>query len=251
MPAVPEDSHHAFGQARTALDCMEPPGPSDLISALQVVRERIAAAAERSGRHTSAVQLVAVTKGVSVSRIQEAYSAGLRDFGENYVQEVLPKQDQLPSDAKWHFIGHLQTNKVRQVVGRFILIQSVDTLKLAAELGKRSAASGLCQNVLLEVLLDEGGAKHGVPVGEALAFAEAVSRIEGLSVRGLMGMAPLTSDPEEARPHFRRLKRLFDSLPAENRQVLSMGMTGDFEVAVEEGSTMVRLGTALFGRRNG
>ena len=216
------------------------------------IRSRIAQACARSGRDPSLITLVAVTKTVDLPRLRTAYRGGLRDFGENYVQEALTKvgDPELPdASVHWHFIGHLQRNKVREIIGRFALIQSVDSLALATEIGRRSEAAGRTSDLLLEVKLDATAAKFGLPPEQTLTTAQAVLDIPGVRVRGLMGMAPFGSDPEIARPAFRTLRNLFDQLPAEARQVLSMGMSSDFEVAIEEGATMIRIGTALFGKR--
>jgi pyridoxal phosphate enzyme (YggS family) len=216
------------------------------------VRERIAQAASRSGREADSITLLAVTKTIAPERIIEAYAEGLRNFGENYVQEALAKMD-VPlmkrQDMRWHFIGHLQRNKVRDVVGRFTLIQSVDSLALAQEIGKRSQQIGSVADLLLEVKLDPAAAKFGIAPAAVLDTADAVRQIAGIRLCGLMGMAPFASDPEAARPSFRQLYLLFRQLPVEAQQTLSMGMTGDFEIAIEEGTTLVRIGTAIFGPR--
>lgn len=219
---------------------------------LAQTRERIARAAERVGRSPDAITLLAVTKTVSPERILEAYAAGVRDFGENYAQEARSKVGVPPldlPDIRWSFIGRLQRNKAREVVGKFALIQSVDSIALAQEIGKRAQQRQLVADILLEVKLDDSEAKAGITPAEALALCEAISQTEGVRLCGLMGMAPFHADPEMARPHFRRLYHLFMKLPQEAQQTLSMGMTGDYEVAIEEGATQVRIGTALFGTR--
>ena len=224
----------------------------DLALNVAAVRRRIAQACERSGRAPSEVTLVAVTKTVETERIRAAYEAGVRDFGENYVQEALTKVGalDLPESAvRLHFIGHLQRNKVRYIVGRFALIHSVDSLALAVEIGRRTEMQGQTADILLEVKLDPTAAKFGLPPEQTLTTAQAVTDIPGVRLCGLMGMAPFGIDPEITRPAFRTLRTLFDQLPAEARQVLSMGMSSDFEVAIEEGATMIRIGTALFGKR--
>lgn len=216
------------------------------------VRTRIAQACERSGRASSSVTLVAVTKTVDLPRIRAVHQAGVRDFGENYVQEALTKvgdPELSGADVRWHFIGHLQRNKVREIVGRFTLIHSVDSLALATEIGRRSQQIGTTAELLLEVKLDTAAAKFGILPEQTLTMAQAVLDIPGVRLCGLMGMAPFGTDPEVARPAFRTLRTLFNQLPTEARQVLSMGMSSDFEVAIEEGATLVRIGTALFGKR--
>jgi PLP dependent protein len=222
-----------------------------LAQTIAQVQERIAAALQRAGRRDS-VTLVAVSKTVTLERIAEAYQAGLRDFGENYAQEFRSKAADsalnLP-DLQWHFIGHLQTNKVRDVVGRVALIHSVDSVKLAQEIGKRALMLGTVAPILLEVKIDRDSLKTGFAPESVLNDAAQIDEIDGVDVRGLMGMAPYAAEPERARPAFRELFELYSQLPEQMRQICSMGMTGDFEVAIDEGSTLVRIGTGLFGQR--
>ncbi|HOK52834.1 MAG TPA: YggS family pyridoxal phosphate-dependent enzyme [Armatimonadota bacterium] len=218
---------------------------------LAEVKGRIAQAARRSGRTPEDVTLVVVTKKVEVSRILEAISAGATELGENYVQEAVAKWQAIGSaGVQWHFIGHLQKNKVKQAVKAFDLIQSVDSLPLAQEIGKRALDQGRIMDVLIEVRISGEETKHGVSPEDALAFAQEVAQVEGIKLQGFMGMAPFVVNPEEARPFFARLKQLWDKLPLEQRQWLSMGMSHDFEVAIEEGSNMVRIGTAILGPRS-
>lgn len=218
---------------------------------LAEVKGRIAQAARRSGRTPEDVTLVVVTKKVEVSRILEAISAGATELGENYVQEAVAKWQAIGSaGVQWHFIGHLQKNKVKQAVKVFDLIQSVDSLPLAQEIGKRALDQGRIMDVLIEVRISGEETKHGVSPEDALAFAQEVAQVEGIKLQGFMGMAPFVVNPEEARPFFARLKQLWDKLPLEQRQWLSMGMSHDFEVAIEEGSNMVRIGTAILGPRS-
>ena len=223
-----------------------------IAQSVTAIRVRIAQACERSGRASSSVTLVAVTKSVPLLRIQAVVRAGVRDLGENYVQEALTKvgdPELRDATVHWHFIGHLQRNKVREIVGRFALIHSVDSLALATEIGRRSSHLGTTADLLLEVKLDPIATKFGIAPEETLATAQAVQDIPGVRLCGLMGMAPYGSDPEVTRPAFRTLRTLFDHLPPEAHQILSMGMSSDFEVAIEEGATLVRIGTALFGKR--
>lgn len=222
---------------------------STVASNIAEVQARIARAAASAGRDPSDVRLVAVSKTVSADLIRQAWEAGIVDFGENYYQEVRGKMAELPAEIRWHFIGHLQTNKAKYVAGRFALVQSVDRDELAQELGRRAASAGCVQPVLVEVKLDPAATKHGVPPDEAIEFCSRVAATPGLQLQGLMGMPPAVPHPEEARPYFALLRNLFERLPRENRQVLSMGMSADFEIAIEEGSTMVRVGTAIFGPR--
>jgi hypothetical protein len=213
------------------------------------VRERIAQAAARVGRKAEEITLVAVTKMVEPARIQAALEAGVCDFGENYYQEAREKLGLFGTEVRWHFIGHLQTNKARYIAGRFSLVHSLDSIELACELGRRASAIAVTQPVLIEVKLDPSATKFGVEPSATLDLAASVAAIPGLRLCGLMGMAPILYDPQETRPFFARLRTLSERLPPENRQVLSMGMTADFEVAIEEGATMVRIGTAIFGKR--
>jgi len=213
------------------------------------VRERIAEAAARAGRDPAEITLVAVSKTVEPARIREAVEAGILDLGENYYQEVREKMPLFGPDVRWHFIGHLQTNKARYVAGRFALVHSVDSEALARELGKRALAANTEQPVLIEVKLDPAATKFGVEPDAVPELAAYVAQTPGLQLCGLMGMAPFVDDPEETRPCFAPLRGLFEQLPAEYRQTLSMGMTADFEVAIEEGATLVRIGTAIFGKR--
>ena len=217
----------------------------------QAVRRQVADAADVAGRDPSDVTIVAVTKTVGIEDIRLALEAGIADFGENRVQEFLGKWGLFPT-ARWHFIGTLQTNKVKDVVGRAHLIHSVDSLRLLEEIERRSAAIDVVQPVLLQVNVSGESSKHGMEphdLGEALEQAASMDHVR---VRGLMTMAPL-GRPEDARWVFRELRELRDSLSSTvpdgvELDELSMGMSGDFRVAVEEGSTMVRVGRALFGR---
>lgn len=214
------------------------------------VRQRIADAAARAGRRAEDVRLVAVTKTVEPERIAEAVAAGLTEFGENYVQEarrkisVVSGLTQVP--LLWHLIGHLQSNKAKYSVELFSLIHSVHNYQLAQELGKQAEKRGKTQSVLIEVNLAEDPNRTGIAPGEAYALAEQVAAVPGLRLLGLMGMAPFG---EDARPFFARLRTLWEALPPANREALSMGMSGDFEAAIAEGATLVRIGTAIFGRR--
>ena len=213
------------------------------------VWEKIDAAAKRSGRGREEVTLVAVTKMVGADRIREAIMAGVTDIGENYVQEAQEKWIELREAARWHFIGHLQRNKAKAAVEFFDMIQSVDSIALAKEIGRRARAIDKCIDVLVEVNVAGEAAKFGISPDQSLDFAGEVAGVDGIRLCGLMGMAPFVDDPELTRPYFSLLRRLFENLPPENRVHLSMGMTQDFEVAIEEGATMVRIGTAIFGLR--
>jgi len=216
---------------------------------MRSVRERIERAASRAGRRGSDVTLVTVTKTRSIAEIKEAVAAGATDLGENYVQESEEKFSILGKAARWHMIGHLQRNKARHAVEVFDMIHSVDSVDLGREIGRRAAALGKRIDVLVEARISGEATKFGVEPDEAIPLADALSDIEGIRVCGLMGMAPFLPDPEDTRPYFEKLKRLWDKLPDEQRLYLSMGMTHDYEVALEEGSNMVRIGTAIFGPR--
>jgi pyridoxal phosphate enzyme (YggS family) len=207
------------------------------------VQHQIAEAAVRAGRQPEEVTLVAVTKKKPASAVLEALAAGITDIGENYVQEAAEKRDQI-SGGRWHLLGHLQSNKAKVAVTLFDLIQSVDTVKLAAALGKQSLDKR--QEILLQVHLGDEETKTGFSLESVLDAAAEIAAIPTVSLLGLMGIAPNGVEP---RPYFQELKRLFDKLPAANGHILSMGMSGDFEAAIEEGATLIRVGTALFGSR--
>lgn len=219
------------------------------------VRRRIDQAAARCGRNPATVRLVAVSKTVPASRVQEAIDAGVRLLGENYIQEAREKIDALvASPAAWHFIGHLQTNKARLAVELFELIHSVDSLKLARELDKQARRQNKVQPILIQVNIAEEISKSGITEQEAPELIREVSCCDNLSVRGLMTMPPFFNAPEKVRPYFKALRQLSDRIAAMEiagvtMAELSMGMTGDFAVAVEEGATLVRVGTAIFGER--
>jgi pyridoxal phosphate enzyme (YggS family) len=188
-----------------------------------------------------------VTKQQPAQAVEAAIAAGMREFGENYVQEAQTKQTAITKGAcRWHLIGHLQTNKANQAVAAFDLIQTVDSVRLAKAIGKAAAAIGKRQDILLQVKLGDEQTKTGLEREDWDAVISAVRSETSLRLVGLMGVAPLDCDP---RPHFRHLKTRFDSLHASERMILSMGMTSDFEAAIEEGATMVRIGTAIFGAR--
>ncbi len=202
----------------------------------------------------SYVKLVAVSKGRPVSDILEAYNGGHRIFGENRVQELLSKKDLLPGDIEWHLIGHLQTNKVKYVVHLFDWIHSVDRIELARELDKRAAQNQRTLKVLIEVNVSGEVSKSGAEPSRVLELVRQISVMPNLNVQGLMTMPPFFENPEEARPYFVALRRLRDKIEGENipgvqMKELSMGMTGDFEVAIEEGATIIRVGRAIFGER--
>ena len=220
----------------------------------QEIQKRIEDACRRVGRDPKEVTLIAVSKTKPVPMLKEAYDAGARDFGENKVQEILEKYPCLPDDIRWHMIGHLQTNKVRQVVDKACLIHSVDSVKLAGEIEKEAAKRGITIPVLLEVNVAREESKFGFFPEEAEPALSQIAALSHVSVRGLMTIAPFVETAEENRLIFRKLYQLFIDIKSKNvdnvnMNILSMGMTGDFEVAVEEGATMVRVGTGIFGER--
>jgi len=216
---------------------------------LKALNQRIAAAAGRSGRRPDEITLVAVTKTVGASQIRKALAAGVTDIGENYVQEAIDKYLQIGAGPRWHMIGHLQRNKAKHAVGVFDLVQAVDSLELAEELGKRALTVGKTMDILIEINVSGEESKFGIKPAQALSLASRIAQVEGVRVQGLMSMAPFMDNAEETRPYCAALKALWDRLPDEQRRFLSMGMTQDFEVAIEEGANMVRVGTAIFGPR--
>jgi pyridoxal phosphate enzyme (YggS family) len=227
----------------------------EIADRLAEVRRRIADAARRVGRRPNDIRLVAVSKTKPIGLIREAIAAGVTALGENYVQELVGKQEAIGDPVEWHFIGHLQTNKVRQIVPFCSLIHGVDSLKLAAEIDRRAGVIGRKQPVLIEVNLAGEASKFGVSEGEAGELARAIGELPNLRLTGLMTMPPYPEDPEESRPYFVRLRRLQETLreggiPSEQCRELSMGMTADYEIAIEEGATIVRVGTAIFGSRD-
>lgn len=221
---------------------------------LKDVHARISAAENRAGRKKGSAKLIAVTKTKPVSDLLEAYNAGERDFGENKVQEMLEKQEQLPKDIRWHLIGHLQRNKVKYVVGNTVLIHSVDSLRLAEEISKTAVKKGVTADILIEVNAAEEDSKFGLTLEDTLPLVESISKLPNINIKGLMTIAPYTDDAESNRKYFRALKELSVDIARKNvdnvsMEILSMGMTGDYEVAIEEGATYVRVGTGIFGMR--
>lgn len=218
------------------------------------VEERIEAAARRARRDPLSVRLVSVSKTIGPERIREAIEAGVQILGENYIQEAQKKIEVLGAGISWHFIGHLQKNKAKFAVRLFDLIHSVDDFALAEELNRAAEKNVKIQEVLLQADLSGEETKFGAAEGEILQLAERISGLKNVSVRGLMTMAPFSDNPEDSRPHFRKLRSLRDRLaqmkiPGIAMDELSMGMSGDFEVAIEEGASLVRIGTAIFGPR--
>ncbi len=229
---------------------------SDIRANIERIRNEIAEAALRSGRNPESVRLMAVTKTVGEERIAEAIGTGIRLFGENYVQEAKRKIELLgrPEGIEWHMIGSLQSNKAKYAVHLFDLIHSVSTEGLAAELDRRASAAGRVMPVLVEVNLGGEESKSGLEAGGAIPFIREISRFPNLAIRGLMTMPPWSDDPENSRPYFRKLRDLSravedEGIPGVVMQELSMGMTQDYIAAVEEGSTIVRVGRGIFGAR--
>ena len=223
----------------------------DLRSSYEAVLARVAAAAERAGRDPKEVTVVAVSKTFPADAIVRAAESGIDDVGESRAQELKEKYTVVGDRVTWHFVGHLQTNKVRHVVGVASLIHSVDRFGVAEAIARRAATLGKAQRVLIEVNIARDPAKHGADPAQAIALACEVAALDGIEVKGLMAMAPFTEDPASAREPFTELRELGGRLAGElpGATELSMGMTRDFEVAVEEGATLVRVGEAIFGPR--
>ncbi|MCI1721368.1 MAG: YggS family pyridoxal phosphate-dependent enzyme [Lachnospiraceae bacterium] len=222
---------------------------------LNLVKKRIEEACAKSGRNPKDVTLVAVSKKKPEEDILELYRAGQRDFGENYIQELRTKQEDLPKDIRWHMIGHLQRNKVKYIAGTIAMIHSVDSLELAETIDREALKNGRIIPILMEVNVAGEESKFGVRPEEADALAEQISHLQNVRLQGFMTSAPFAENPEEDRPVFRNLRKLSVDIGQKNYNnvtvdALSMGMTNDYSVAVEEGSTIVRVGTAIFGARD-
>lgn len=216
------------------------------------IHSRIQDAAHRVGRQVSDVRLVAVSKTYPPAVIQEAWNAGQHVFGENRVQDALPKIAELPAEAEWHFIGHLQSNKIRKALPAFTLIHGVDNLELAQQINRIAGEMGLTANILLEINVSGEASKFGFSPTDLRQNLEDLLCLPNIGINGLMTMAPYSEDPETARPVFSKLRILRDELAAKTGQALrelSMGMSGDFEVGIEEGATIVRIGSSIFGHR--
>jgi len=222
---------------------------------LEYVKGQIRTACEKAGRDPLEVTLIAVSKTKPLEDLKEAYEAGARNFGENKVQELMDKIPAMPGDVRWHMIGHLQRNKVKYLIGKVYMIHGVDSLRLAQEISKESEKAGVITRILMEVNVAEEESKFGVSVSEAPALAEEIGKLPGISLQGLMTIAPYVENPEKNREIFAKLRQLAVDISGKNidnvtMSVLSMGMTGDYVVAVEEGATYVRVGTGIFGERN-
>ena len=222
---------------------------------IKLVEENIKKACEKVGRDVNEVTLIAVSKTKPYTAIEEALPTGVKDYGENKVQELCDKYEILPKDIKWHMIGHLQRNKVKYLVGKASLIHSVDSIRLAEQIEKEFAKADEIANILIEVNMAQEESKFGITSEETEQLVREIAKFPHIRIKGLMTIAPYTDNPESNRVYFRNMKKL--SVDIENKNidnvsmsVLSMGMTGDYQVAVEEGATLVRVGTGIFGERN-
>lgn len=222
---------------------------------LAKVKENIKAACERAGRDAGEVTLVAVSKMKPLEDIETLLKVGQLEYGENYVQELCEKEEHVSRPVHWHMIGHLQTNKVKYIIDKVVLIHSVDSVHLAKQIEKEAAKKNITAQILLQVNVAEEDTKFGMDTDEVLRRAEEISQFPHVHIRGLMTSAPFVEDPEENRCYFRKLHKLFVDIGEKNidnvtMDILSMGMTNDYEVAIEEGATMVRVGTGIFGERD-
>ena len=222
---------------------------------LKNVEANVMEACQKAGRDRREVTLIAVSKTKPLEMLSTISDQGIRDFGENKVQEMCDKMDQLPTDIHWHMIGHLQTNKVKYIVGRTALIHSVDSLHLAQEIEKQAAKRDVISDILVEVNIAEEESKFGIHKEETVELVRQIAALPHVHIRGLMTIAPYVENPEDNRMYFRGIHQLSVDIAAQNidnvdMDVLSMGMTGDYMVAIEEGATMVRVGTGIFGERN-
>lgn len=221
---------------------------------LTYVENEIKQACSRSGRSRDDVTLIAVSKTKPVSMLEEAYAYGCRDFGENKVQELIDKYDVMPKDIRWHMIGHLQRNKVKYIVDKVALIHSVDSLRLAEEISKEALKKNVTVDILIEVNVAGEETKFGLAREETIAFIESIAKLPNIRIKGLMTIAPYVENPENNRQHFVILRELSVDIMKKNidnvsMDVLSMGMTGDYRIAIEEGASYVRIGTGIFGER--
>jgi len=219
------------------------------------IKENIEKACNKVNRNPDDVTLVAVTKTIDVDAMKMANQLNICEFGENRVQELIKKYDFFEKNIKWHVIGHLQSNKVKYIINKVVLIHSVDSISLAKEIDKRAKQKDTVQDVLIEINVANEETKYGLKEKEAIPFAKSLEELANVRIRGLMTVAPYVFDGEENRLHFRKMKGLFEELKSVGNsnvdaRYLSMGMTNDYQVAIEEGSNMVRIGTALFGHRN-
>lgn len=222
---------------------------------LDSVKQNMEKACNACGRAAESVKLIAVSKTKPVEDIEQAYACGCRDFGENKVQELVEKYEKMPKDIRWHMIGHLQRNKVKYIVDKVYLIHSVDSVRLAEEISKEAVKKDLTVSVLVEVNVAGEESKFGTSSEEALRLVEEIAKLPGICVKGLMTIAPFVENAEENRLYFAKLKQIYVDIIQKNidnvcMEELSMGMTGDYEVAITEGATYVRVGTGIFGERH-
>ncbi|MCI9313414.1 MAG: YggS family pyridoxal phosphate-dependent enzyme [Lachnospiraceae bacterium] len=221
---------------------------------LRKIESDIASACSESGRNREDVKLIAVSKTKPVSALQEAYDLGIRDFGENKVQELLDKYEQMPGDIRWHMIGHLQRNKVKYIVDKVYMIHSVDSYRLAEEISREAVKKNVNVSVLIEVNVAGEESKFGASAEETVSLVEDIAKLPNLTIRGLMTIAPYVENSEENRLYFAKLRQIYVDIIHKNidnvfMEELSMGMTGDYEVAITEGATYIRVGTGIFGER--
>ncbi|MCK5100275.1 MAG: YggS family pyridoxal phosphate-dependent enzyme [Desulfobacteraceae bacterium] len=222
---------------------------------LETINNEISNSAEKRKRKPEDITIIAVSKKHSIETIHKGIEAGIKTFGENYINEAVSKIDQINNDSlSWHFIGHLQSNKAKFAVKYFDLIHTVDTIKLATEINKQANKINKIQDILIQINISEEESKSGIKSDEACLLAEKISSLEHIRLKGIMGMPPFSPDPENARKYFKELKKIKEqidkqNIPSVTIEHLSMGMSQDFNVAIEEGSTMVRIGTKLFGQR--
>lgn len=226
-----------------------------LIDNYNDVDTRVASACRRSGRQRDEITLIAVSKTKPAEDIATLYNHGVRDFGENKVQELTEKYEKLPKDIRWHLIGHLQTNKVKYIVDKVYLIHSVDSLKLAEQIEKEACKRNITVNILIQVNVSNEDTKFGLDKEETIKNVEAISKLPHIRIKGLMTIAPFVENGEENRKYFNELKQLSVDIQKKNidnvcMDFLSMGMSGDYEAAIEEGATLIRVGTSIFGMRN-
>lgn len=226
----------------------------DIKQNIAEIEKRIEQAAKKSGRKREDIVLLAVSKTIDVEHIKQAVNCGLKELGENRVQEILEKYEPMGKEVSWHLIGHLQTNKVKYIIDKVKMIHSVDSMKLAEEINRRAKQANVIMDILVEVNMAGEESKFGVSPEETLSLVQSIAFLDNIRIKGLMTVAPFVDNPEENRDCFRRMKQLLVDINKEkidnvHMNVLSMGMSNDFEVAIEEGATIVRVGTSIFGKR--
>ncbi len=222
---------------------------------IESIEAEIKEICQRCGRSFEDITLIAVSKTIDTDRINYAVDCGVSNLGENKVQEIMDKYDHISKNVKWHLIGHLQSNKVKYIIDKVELIHSVDSEKLAEEISRRAQQNNMKKDVLVQINVAKEDTKFGIDIEDAVDFVKSISRFDNICIKGLMTVAPYDEDPEKVRPVFRQLKQKFDQLaqldiPNTDMKYLSMGMSNDYPVAIEEGSNMIRVGTAIFGKRN-